>query len=126
MAYVKLLPPDTGALPVAEVVRRLRAEFAVLDSDPDEGQGHVAGMIAATLRFRDDLPGKQERLAWLQSVQHEAVYVTFGDDPAGPCAWCCVMPDSELFFDDRDAIDGPARPPIERAGRALGYTVSDW
>jgi hypothetical protein len=79
-------------------------------------------MIAVTLQFSDDLPGKQERLAWLQSVQEEAVYVSFGDE-LGLVASCCVMPDSGLFFDSPDELNGPARPLVERAADALGYTV---
>lgn len=123
MAFVKLLPPEGGdALPVADVIRRLEDGFAVVDADPGEGQNHVAGMIAATLRFSDELPGKQERLAWLQSVQDAAVYVSFGDD-LGNVASCCVKPDSELFFDSPDEVGGPARPLVERAASALGYTV---
>src|SRR5579883_1896764 len=123
MAFVKLLPPEgNGALPVADVIRRLGDEFAVVDADPDEGQDHVAGMVVATLRFSDALPGKQERLAWIQSVEDAAVYVSFGDD-LGTMAGCCVMPDSELFFGSPDEVDGPARPLVERAASALGYTV---
>ena len=123
MAFVKLLPPEgRDALPVADVIRRLEDEFASVDADPDEGQDHVAGMIAATLRFSDAIPGKQDRLAWLQSVQDAAVSVSFGDD-LGTVASCCVMPDSELFFGNPDEVDGPARPLVERAASALGYTL---
>lgn len=123
MAFIKLLPREGHkALPVKDAIRRLRDEFDVVDADPDAGQDHVAGMIAATLRFSDSLPGKQERLAWLQSVQKDAVYVSFGDD-LGLVASCCVKPDSELFFDSPDEIHGDARPLIERAASALGYTV---
>jgi hypothetical protein len=123
MAFVKLFPPEDGdALPVADVIRRLEDEFAVVDVDPDAGQNHVAGVIAATLRFSDSIPGKQERLTWLQSVQEDAVYVSFGDD-LGNIAGCCVMPDSDLFFGSPDEVDGPARPLVERAATALGYTL---
>ena len=123
MAFIKLLPPEGGeALPVGDIIRRLEDEFAVVEADPDAGQDHVAGMIAATLRFSDKLPGKQERLAWFQAVKASAVYVTFGDDD-GPAASCCVMRDAELFFGSPDEVDGPARPLVERAALALGYEV---
>jgi hypothetical protein len=123
MAFVKLFPQEGHAmLPFKDLIRRLRDEFAIVDADPDAGQDHVAGMIAATLRFSDSLPGKQERLAWLQAVQPEAVYVSFGDD-FGLLASCCVKPNSELFFDIPHEIRGPARPLVERAALALGYTV---
>jgi hypothetical protein len=79
-------------------------------------------MIAVTLQFSDDLPGKQERLAWLQSVQEEAVYVSFGDE-LGLLASCCVLSGSELLFGSPDEVNGPARPLVERAASALGYTV---
>jgi hypothetical protein len=76
MAFIKLFPSEErGALPVADVIRRLRDEFVVVNADPEAGQDHVAGMIVATLRFSDSVPGKQERLEWLQSVQDAAVHV---------------------------------------------------
>lgn len=125
MAFVKLYPPEGGdPLPVVEVIRRLREEFDVVEADADEGQDHVAGMILATLRFSDSIPGKQERLAWLQSVQDAAVYVTFGDDLRAVAA-CCVLPDSELFFGRPDEVHGPARELVERAAEALGYTLHE-
>jgi hypothetical protein len=125
VAFIKLYPPEDGeALPVREVLERLRAEFEIVDADADEGQDHVAGMIAATLRFSDAIPGKQERVAWLQSVQGAAVFVSFGDD-LGTLASCCVMPDSALFFDGRDELKGVARPIVERAAAALGYTLHE-
>jgi hypothetical protein len=111
-----------GPLSVAEVIERLREEFAVVDADADAGQDHVAAMIAATLRFSDVVPGKQQRLAWFQSVQDAAVMVTFGDD-LNVTAHCCVMPESALFFDSPDALHGPARPLLDRAADALGYTM---
>ena len=118
MAFVKLFPPEgRDALPVAEVVRQLEEEFAVVHADPDAGRDHVSGMVAATLRFSDSLPGKQERLTWLQSVQDAAVLVSFGDD-MNVVAVCCVMPDSELFFGSAEEVDGAARPLVERAGLA--------
>jgi hypothetical protein len=123
MAFIKLFPPEgRDALPVSDVIRRLEEEFDIVDADPDEGQDHVAGMIAATLRFSDALPGKQDRLAWLQAAQGAAVYVSFGDD-LGIMAGCCVMPNAELFFGSRDEVDGPARPLVERAAAALDYTL---
>jgi hypothetical protein len=125
MAFIRLCPPEgRDALPVADVIRLLRDEFEFVDADADAGQDHVGGMIAATLRFSDSLPGKQERLAWLQSVQGAAVYVSFGDD-FDPVASCCIMPDSALFFDSPDELRGPARPLVERAALALGYVLEE-
>jgi hypothetical protein len=114
MAFVRLFPPGGGdALPAAEVIRRLRDEVGVVDADPGAGRDHVAGVVVATLRFSDSIPGKRERLAWLRSVRHAAVYVSFGDD-LGPVAGRCVMPASELFFGGPDEVNGAA------AGRAGG------
>jgi hypothetical protein len=79
-------------------------------------------MIAATLQFSGSLPGKQQRLVWLQSAQDAAVYVSFGDD-FDPVASCCVMPGSALFFDSGEELYGSARPLVERAAAALGYTL---
>ena len=125
MAFVKLYPPEGhDALPVTEVVERLRDEFDVVDEDPDAGQDHVAGMVAATLRLADAAPQKQEWLAWFQSVREAAVMVSFGDG-LDAVACCCVMPDTELFFDRPDEVAGPARSLVERAAAALGYTIYD-
>jgi hypothetical protein len=123
MAFIKLFPREgCNALPVVEVIGRLRGEFEVVDADPDHGQDHVASMIAATLQFSDSVPGKQEQLARLRLIQEAAVYVSFGDD-RGLVADCCVMPDSALFFGSPDEVDGGARPLVERAATALGYAV---
>jgi hypothetical protein len=123
MAFVKLLPPENGdALPVDDVIRRLQDEFNLVDVDPDAGQDHVSAMIAATLRFSDVVPGKQERIKWFQSVQDAAILVTFGDD-LHTVASTCVMPHSELFFGSADEVDGPAHPLVERAAVALGYRL---
>jgi hypothetical protein len=125
MAFTKLFPPEgRDALPVTGVIARLQDEFKIVNADPDEGQDHVAGMIAATLRFSDAVPGKQERLAWFQSVQQSAVYVKFGDE-LSLLASCCVTPDSALFFDSPEELHGPARPLLERAASTLGYTLFD-
>lgn len=123
MAFVKLFPNKNGKChSITEIVRRLRGEFNLVDADPDKGQDHVAGMILATLRFSDEIPGKKERLKWLQTIQNEAVFVTFGDDYS-LTASCCLKPDSELFFGSPDEVDGPARELVKRAAVALGYVV---
>jgi hypothetical protein len=123
MAFIKLIPrKGRKCLPVNSIVRLLKDEFTVMDIDRDEGQNHVAGMIAATLRFSDSLPFKQEQLTRLQSVQPTAVFVTFGDN-LDVTASCCLMEDTELFFGYPDEVDGPARPLVERAAKAIGYTV---
>ena len=125
MAFIKLFPNEGhDALPVQTVIRRLREEFNLVDVDWDAGQDHVASMIAATLRFSDSLPGKQERIEWLQSIQNDSVYVSFGDE-LDLMASCCVQPESELFFDSSDVLHGPGRPLLDRAAHALGYIVYD-
>jgi hypothetical protein len=123
MAFVKLFPPKgRSALPVAEVIRRWEDEFGIVGADRDEGQDHVASIIAATLRFSDELTGKHERLAWLQPVKDAAVYVSFGES-VDLMAGCCVMSDSDMFFGSHDEVNGPARPLVQRAASALGYTM---
>ncbi|WP_442481745.1 hypothetical protein [Aeoliella sp. SH292] len=123
MAFIKLLPPK-GSEPhsVARIVELLHEEFDVFESDAEAGMNQVDGMLAATLRFPDSLPGKQERLAWLRSVQNEAVMVAFSDG-SDAMAQTCVMPDSELFFGSPDAIDGAARKLVDRAAAKLGYEI---
>jgi hypothetical protein len=123
MAFVKLLPPDgRHALPVRRVVQLLRDEFALVETDPEQGRDHVSQMITTALRLPDILPAKQEMLTRLPALQNDAVYVTFGDGPDA-VAGCCVMPDTELFFGRPDEVDGPARPLVDRAAAALGYEV---
>lgn len=122
MAFVKLFPLEGGTLSVADAFRRLEDEFAVVDVDPDAGQDYVASMIVTTLRFSDAMPGKQELLAWFQSIQDSAVLVSFGDD-LGTMASCCLTSGTELFFGSPDEVDGPARPLVERAAAALDYTL---
>lgn len=125
MAKVKLVPLEgCSALAVGRVLRLLRDEFTQVEDDRDEGREHVAQRMAATLRFAETVPGKQERLAALRASQLDAVYVTFGDD-FEVRAGCCVMPDTDLFFGSPDEVDGPARPLVERAARALGYRVRE-
>jgi hypothetical protein len=123
MAFIKLFPPEgSEALPVPEIIRRLRDGFASVDANPDEGREHVDGVIAATLRFSDELPHKQQQLVSLRAVRDSAVYVTFGDSE-DVVASCCLMPDHELFFGSPDEVDGPARPLVQRCAAALGYEL---
>jgi hypothetical protein len=125
MAFVKLVRPDgRDALPVADIIRRLRDEFEYVVADPEEGQDDVANVIAATLRMSAVWPGGEERVAALQAVQREAVYVWFGDD-ASLTAGCCLKPGWELLFGRGVEVDGPARPLVERAAVAIGYVVED-
>jgi hypothetical protein len=123
MAFLKLFPFEgQDWLPIDEVLDRMRTEFRFLDVDSDGGQDHVGDMIAATLRFSDDLPHKQAQLADLQSVRDSAVYVTFGDsdDVVGSC---CLMRERAVFFDNPDEINGPARKLVERLAGALNYEL---
>jgi hypothetical protein len=123
MAFLKLFPhKGHDWLPIGEVLGRLRAEFQFVDVDRHRGQDHVGDMIAATLRFSDELPHKQEQLADLQSLRDSAVYVTFGDSEQVEAS-CCLMRNRQLFFDSRDEIDGPARQLVERLAGALNYEL---
>lgn len=123
MAFIKLIPPeDRESLPVDEVIERLRSEFGFVHSDPAAGQAHVSAMIVATQRLSDKLPFKQERLSWLQAAQDSAVHVSFGVD-SSVVASCCLMRDSELFFGRGEEVDGAARPLVDRAAVALGYSI---
>lgn len=123
MAFIKLLPPE-GSEPhsVARIIELLANDFEEFESDAEAGRDHVGGMLAATLRFPDSLPGKQERLAWLRSVQNEVVMVAFRDG-SDAVAQTCVMPNSELLFGDCDAVDGSARKLVDRAAMVLKYDV---
>ena len=123
MAFIKLFPYQGAQyLDSHDIIERLRDEFKYVDVDTERGRDHVAGMIAATRRFSEAMPGKQDRIAALQAAQDYAVYVCFGDDPSVSAA-CCIMPESELFFGSPDEVDGDARPLVERCAGALNYEV---
>jgi hypothetical protein len=123
MAFVNLFPTDGGqSHPIPEKFKRLRGEFAVVDTDPARGREHMQSTIAATLRFSDILPRKQPQLARLRAAQNVAVYLTFGDS-RDTTAGCCFVPDSEFFFGFPNEVDGPARPLVERCASALGYEL---
>ena len=123
MSFIKLFPPDgDDTLAVSDVIRRLQEEFDIVNSDPDEGQDYVSGIIAATLGFSDAIVDKQRIIDRLKSVQKDSVYLSFGDD-LGLVACCCIIPGEELFFGSPDEVNGPARSLVERAALALGYTL---
>src|SRR5262245_23976623 len=123
MAFIKLYPPKAGqAHPTSDVIFRLRNEFRIVDTNPHDGRAHVAAMIAATLPFSDSLPHKQAQLTRLREIQDAAVYVRFGDSD-DLTASCCLLPDTELFFASPEAINGLARPLVERCARVLGYEL---
>jgi hypothetical protein len=126
MAHIRLWPYNNRFLPVASVLERLRAEFQVVNADAARGQASVVKWIELTQRFADAIriPGKDERLALLQSVQVAAVYVSFGDS-LELLASCYVMPGVALFFESTDEVSGPARRLVERAGITLGYRLDE-
>ena len=123
MAFIKLFPREgSDYLPVEEVIERLRSEFDYVEIDEEEGRDHVGGMIAATLRFSDELPWKQERLKTLQKLQRHSVYIFFGDHSEAIAAFC-FMPDSEMFFGSPEEVDGAARIIVTRAAQVLKYEL---
>jgi hypothetical protein len=123
VAFIKLWPAEgQKALLVAEIIERFREEFENVHTDAVAGQEHVGAMITATLRFSDAIPGKQERLESLRSVQSQAVLVSFGDCPELVVS-VCVRSGSELFIDSPKALHGDARPLVERAAHALDYVL---
>src|SRR5262245_59963660 len=119
MGCVRLVPAEgRDSLPNPDIIRRREDEFAYVLADPEEGQDDVGNVIAATLRLSKVWTGGEERVAALQAVQQEAVYVWFGDD-ASLTAGCCLKHGWELWFGRVAEVSGPARPLVERAGRAL-------
>lgn len=125
MGCVRLVPAEgRDALPIPDIIRRLQDEFNYVLADPEEGRDDVGNVIAATLRLSKVWTGGEERVAALQAVQQEAVYVWFGDD-ASLTAGCCLKPGWELWFGRVSEVNGPARPLVERAGTVIGYVVQD-
>ena len=125
MAFIKLLPFEgIQHLPLEEIVIRLKSEFAYVEVNEEAGRDHVGDMIAATLRFSDEVPWKHEQLVTLQRKQNRAAYIVFGDEAIASAAFC-FMPESELFFGNSDEVDGPARALVERAASILNYQLFD-
>ena len=125
MAFIRLSAPDDSQwLPTDVVVERLRREFGVVNPDHAAGRDYVGRMIAATEKFSDRIPGKQERLAELRRVHDAAVRVAFGDS-GDNLAQVCLLPDTPLFFGTVEEVDGPARPLVDRCARVLGYELHE-
>jgi hypothetical protein len=123
VAFLKLFPREhADPLPIATIIARLEGEFPVVKTSKEDGQKHLSAVIAATERFSDELPGKQERLEYFRSVKEVAVFVEFGDR-LDLLASCCLLSGAELLFSYPYEISGPGRPLIERAASALGYEV---
>src|SRR5688572_1661091 len=117
MAFIRLAPPEGSPwLDTNAILDHLRREFAVVNADPAGGRDYVGRMIAATEKFSDRIPGKQERLTELRRCQSGAVKVSFGDE-SDNLASVCLMPETELFFGTLEEVDGPARPLVERCAR---------
>jgi hypothetical protein len=82
----------------------------------------VDDLIAQTLRSTEAAPLKQAQLEWLQSVQEDAVFVSFGNTP-DRVASCCLLPKSDVYFHSAEEIQGALRPLVERCAVVLGYDV---
>ncbi|ADB15123.1 hypothetical protein Psta_0433 [Pirellula staleyi DSM 6068] len=117
------LSPKSGRsyLTPSEVVRRLREEFAIVDTDRDAGADHVGDMIAQFLRMR----APDEIVEAHRKAQPEAVWVTVADEPSGERALSFVaMPGEGLFIgyhsgEQERATEGLLR----RSAAALGYEI---
>jgi hypothetical protein len=107
------LPPD-------EVVARLRAEFVVVEADPQTGAEHVAAMVRGMERI--GLPA--EAVAERQRLQPLAVWVVLADDPEPGEAHLrfVIMPGESILIGYSSAQhERAARPLLGRCCRVLGY-----
>ena len=122
MAFVKLEPlVGKPYLSVDRIIDHLRLEFDWVEVDREEGRSHVNGMLAFAYRVSDEVPGKVERTKKWEAALDQSAWVSFGDSDAS--ASCCLIPETELFFGDADAIAGAGRRIVQRAADALGYEV---
>ncbi len=135
MAANRLIPKnfedeDEEFLEPAEVIRRLRAEFAVIEIDKDAAKemiDHRIAYIEEQLAEGHD-PSRQyhETLDRLRSGIDDAHLVYISDEPNSKAAFLTtvVMPNEPLFFGYQSAAQEKAAPKLlRRCAKALGYDI---
>lgn len=111
-----------------EVVRRLKSEFAYVETNPEEGSRHVLEVLQQLLAIKraGEIPVDEECLSRLERVQQSAICVYFGDDLSSEAALLRtpVVPEEPLFFEySSSAHQEAAKPLVARCAAALGYEI---
>ena len=128
MAY-RLIARDTQHyLSPWGVISRLKAEFAYVESDAEEGHRHVCkiiGQLEANKRS-SRFDANHEYLEHLYRGKERALYVCFGDSPGSDSmiAGTYVVPGTPLVFDPVPYEHGQAvESLLVRCATALGYDI---
>ena len=135
MAANRLIPKnfedeDEEFLEPAEVLRRLRVEFAVVEVDKDAAREMVQQRIdyieQRLSEGHDPWREYDETLERLRSGIDDAHLVYFSDEPDAKAAFLntLVMPNEPLFFGYESAAQEKAAPKLlRRCAKALGYDL---
>jgi hypothetical protein len=106
----------------AEVVRRVRAVFVLVEADRAAGARHVDDMIAAFQRMN-----ASERVVEAhRQMRDDTIALFITDNPTSEVAYLkfAAMPEQGLLigYHSRQHEDA-ARPLLERCAEALGYEI---
>ena len=113
-------PGESPYLPPAEVVRRLAAEFAIVEADAAAGAEHVASMV----RQFEQMAAPPEVIEEHRRLQPSAVHMVVADEPDPGEAYLsfAALPGKGLFIGYCSAQhEAAAWPLVERCCRVLGY-----
>ena len=135
MAAHRLVPKnfedeDEEFLAPDEVIRRLRIEFKIVETDKDSAREMVQERInyieQELAEGRDPWRENNETLQRLRDGIDDAYNVYFADEPEPTAAFLMtvVMPNEPLFFGYESAKQEQAsKKLLQRCARALGYDV---
>ena len=117
-------------LTAAEVVDRLRTEFAYVEADSDEGTRRALA-LADWIEARPAAAFLGQHAAWLKHAKRlralapgEAMGITFGDAPDGPTLHTVVLPGDVIKFGyGSEEEERRLRPLVDRCAQALDAEV---
>jgi hypothetical protein len=122
-------PPACGRyLCPPEVVRRLKREFAYVETSEEGGRRHVFEVmqLLLTLRQTGGVQVDDECIVRLERVQERAICVCFGDDLASETSLLNtpVVPEEPLIFEYLSAEHQRSLEPlVARCAAVLGYEM---
>ena len=117
-----LMPSDGNSyLSPDEVVRRLREEFDVVETDAEQGREHVQELVRRCLKA-----GREETIDRLQKARDAALMVVISDEPISQDGRLrfAVIPGEPIivgYWSGRH--QRLAEPILKRCSQALGYSV---
>jgi hypothetical protein len=124
---------DEEFLAPDEIIRRLRAEFPVVEIDKDAAiemiQERLDYAERKIARGDDPYPETEEKLARLRSGINDAYLVSLADDPKTKTKYLqtVVMPCEPLFFGyTSDKHQQASKPLLKRCAKALDYYIENF